>query len=642
MTSTCNSKDIYSPPEKEVSYTHDLCIIGAGPAGMCAALAAAEKGVKSLLIDDGLEPGGQLIKQTHRFFGSEKHYASVRGIEIAAGLKKQINDSPFIELKYPCTAIGMFDNSEVACTYKGSTFSIRPRRIIAATGATEKVIAFEGSDLPGVCGAGAVQTLMNLYGVKPADRVLMIGAGNIGLIVAYQLLQAGVEVAAIVEASGEIGGYWVHADKIRRFDVPILTNHTIVRAFGRTEVTGAVIAGVDRNFKIIPQTEQNISCDTVCLAVGLTPLVDLLWQAGCRLNYVSELGGYVPVRNMDMRTTREDIFVAGDLAGIEEASAAMVEGRIAGLNAARDLILDARAGAAFQGQDLFSSDLADLNNQLALLRDGPRGAKTRAGILKMAALAGVNPPEFAAQSVDKPFQEHDENLYKKAGGVKAVIECYENIPCNPCVTACPVGAMKFPGGDSIIQRPVVDINLCTGCLKCLYKCPGLAIFAVDYSAPGDRGVLYIPWEMRPLPEKGESVDLLNRNGAVQGRGRIVKTISGKALNRTVIIAVEMDKALLSSVRNIRRIVNDDPVICRCEDLKKSEILSAIHSGLHSFDELKKVLRCGMGVCQGRTCQDIILRMIASETGRPLDTLAGQKKRPPSRPVTLKELAGEEK
>ena len=91
----------------------------------------------------------------------------------------------------------------------------RPSKIILATGASEKFLEFPGNDLPGIYGAGAVQTLMNVAGVKPAERVLMVGAGNIGLIVSYQLMQAGVEVAGIIEAAPKIGGYLVHASKIR-------------------------------------------------------------------------------------------------------------------------------------------------------------------------------------------------------------------------------------------------------------------------------------------------------------------------------------------------------------------------------------------------------------------------------------------
>lgn len=607
----------------------EVCVVGAGPAGMCAALSAAESGARVLILDDNAEVGGQLVKQTHQFFGSEKHYASVRGFEIASIIKEKLLTTPGISVETDATAIGFFDGGVLAYIKGDSTYRVNPGRTIFATGATEKVIAFPGSDLPGIYGAGAVQTLMNLYGVKPAERVLMIGAGNIGLIVSYQLLQAGVEVAAIVEASENVGGYWVHADKIRRFGVPVLTRHTVVRAEGRDEVTSAVIAEVDREFKVVPGTEKVVACDTICLAVGLTPLVDLLWQAGCYLGFVAELGGYVPIHDRELRTTVPNIFVAGDLAGVEEASAAMVEGHIAGLNAAADL--GHRLGD-------FEKRLAAWHEQVRQLREGPKTEKTRAGILKMSVLAGENQPAYTMPKPDKPRQGYDEGLYSPQPGPRAVLECYEQIPCNPCTRSCPVGAIVFPEGDSIVQTPVIDVRKCTGCLKCLSRCPGLAIFAVDYSPHGNDGMLFIPWEMRPLPETGETVDLLNRQGAREGRGTVKRVIFGKNTNRTAIISVTVDKSLLSTVRGIRRLRVDDPVICRCEDIKRSEIVNLIKGGLHSFDELKKVVRCGMGTCQGRTCQDVILRLIASETGKPLDTLVGQKKRPPTKPLPIGTLA----
>lgn len=157
--------------------------------------------------------------------------------------------------------------------------------------------------LPGIYGAGAVQTLMNVAGVKPAEKVLMVGAGNIGLIVSYQLLQAGVEVAGIVEAAPRIGGYLVHASKIRRAGVPILTGHTVKEAYGKDKLEGVIVCKLDEKFQQIPGTEQDIPCDTLCLAVGLTPLTELCWQAGCEMAFIRELSGHVPLVDENLETT---------------------------------------------------------------------------------------------------------------------------------------------------------------------------------------------------------------------------------------------------------------------------------------------------------------------------------------------------
>jgi sarcosine oxidase subunit alpha len=212
---------------------------------------------------------------------------------------------------------------------------------------------------------------MNVYGVTPGNRVLMVGAGNIGLIVSYQLIQAGVEIAAVVEAASRIGGYWVHAAKIRRLGVPVLLQHSIKKALGTDAVTGAIIHELDDKFSPTGK-ETQIDCDVICLAVGLSPTTEVLSHAGCDMQYVPQLCGYVPKRDKTLRTSHPDFWAAGDASGIEEASAAMVEGRIAGLNAANSLGLPVDMGK----QDEYEA-------RLSALRAGEVGAKIREGIEKV-------------------------------------------------------------------------------------------------------------------------------------------------------------------------------------------------------------------------------------------------------------------
>jgi len=316
----------------------NIAIIGGGPAGLSAAIYAASLGAKVTLIDDGLELGGQLIKQTHKFFGSEKQFAGIRGIEIAKKMIEDTEEYGNVEVIANATVTGYYED-EVITIVQGVNGDIlkklKAKRIIVATGASENMLPFVNNDLPGVYGAGAVQTLMNLYGVVPGNNVLMVGAGNIGLIVSYQLLQAGIKVEAIVEALPRIGGYLV--SKIRRLGVPIYTSHTLKEVYGTNCVEKAVISEINQKFEFIPGTEKELEVDTICLAVGLSPLSDLLWQAGCQMKYVPELCGHVALRDDNMKTTKDEIYIAGDVAGIEEASSAMLEGQIAGLNAAMSL-----------------------------------------------------------------------------------------------------------------------------------------------------------------------------------------------------------------------------------------------------------------------------------------------------------------
>lgn len=351
-----------------------ILVIGGGPAGLSAATAAANLGADVLVLERDGKLGGQLVKQTHKFFGSKKQYAGDRGYQIGDLLIEQCSTNSKVEVWSGTTALGIYEDGVVTAEKDGKHLKIKPRKIIVATGASEKMIAFPNNDMPGIFGAGAVQTLMNVHGIVPGQRVLMIGAGNIGLIVSYQLLQAGVEVAAIIEAAPTIGGYLVHASKIRRAGVPILTSHTIQEAYGKDSVEGAKICKLDENWQAIPGSEEDLKVDVICLAVGLSPLTELCFQADCQMKYVPELSGHVPLRNEYLETTRPGLYVAGDVSGVEEASSAMVEGRLAGVSAAYSL--GHGSGAA---QKLQAEALAELSE----LRAGPAGQKTVQGIRKL-------------------------------------------------------------------------------------------------------------------------------------------------------------------------------------------------------------------------------------------------------------------
>jgi len=195
--------------------------------------------------------------------------------------------------------------------------------------------------------------------------VLMVGAGNVGLIVAYQLLQAGAHVLAVVEALPTIGGYGVHASKIRRMGVPILTGHTVKEASGNAKVERAMVVRVNDRRHPVPGTEKEFEVDTICIAVGLHPLAELAWICGCQFAYISELGGHVPVHTENMETTVPGIYVAGDAAGIEEATVAMEEGRLTGVDVAH--CLGYISGGKAQRLR------AEIQTRIQLIRTGPFG-----------------------------------------------------------------------------------------------------------------------------------------------------------------------------------------------------------------------------------------------------------------------------
>lgn len=355
----------------------DVCVVGAGPAGLTAAVEAARYDLSVTLVDSSLMPGGQLTKQIHRFFGPRDHRAGLRGTAIAQELYAEA-----LDLGVRCwldSEVYAVSHGTVVEIMRGVRESVFPggsvpfknvlvaKKLVLAAGASEKPVSFPGWTLPGVMGAGAAQAFMNVERVLPGKRFLIVGSGNVGLIVAYQLLQAGARVSCIVEVAPSIGGYAVHAAKIRRAGVPVLTGHTITRALGDCQVCGAEIARVDEKFQVIEGSERTLDVDTVCIAAGLKPYSRLASLAGCRLSYVPGLGGWVPLHNEEMVSTVKDVYVAGDLAGVEEAGIAMEEGRVAGLSAALNLNPGARQAITGRIQDALE--------RLNRLRAGPFGQK---------------------------------------------------------------------------------------------------------------------------------------------------------------------------------------------------------------------------------------------------------------------------
>jgi thioredoxin reductase len=314
----------------------DIAIVGAGPAGLSAALEATRVGAKVVLIDENLKPGGQLFKQIHKFFGSREHKAGIRGVQIAEDLLAE-GQKCGVEVLLDTAIYGIFKDNILGLAHKGRTMLLKAKKIILCTGAIENPVFFPGWTLPGVMTAGAVQTLVNIYRVLPDTRFLMIGSGNVGLIISYQLLQAGAKVEAIVEAAPQIGGYQVHAAKVLRAGVPIYTKHTVKEVLGDGKVETAIITEVDSKWQPIKGTEKRLDVGAVCLAVGLSPQIDLARLCNCETEYVRDLGGFVPLHDQNMETTARGIYVAGDIAGVEEASVAIEEGRLAGVAAAETL-----------------------------------------------------------------------------------------------------------------------------------------------------------------------------------------------------------------------------------------------------------------------------------------------------------------
>lgn len=517
---------------------YNMAIVGAGPAGLSAAIEAKNNGIKNIgVFDENLKPGGQLFKQIHKFFGSKEHKAQVRGFHIGEELLREAVElgidvhlnSVVAGIYFPMKRMGVIENNQLV-NYSADN-------IIVASGANENFIPFDGWTLPGVMGAGAAQTMMNINRVKPGNRILMVGSGNVGLVVAYQLMQAGCEVVAVLDVAPRIGGYGVHAAKLARTGVPFLVSHTITRATGDKNVTGAITTEVDKEFKLIKGTERHFEVDTICMAVGLSPMSKLLAMSGCKMTDKDRL---VPKTDKYGMTSIDGLYAAGDVAGIEEASSAMINGRIAALSAAKE--------GGYITKSIFEEKYNKLDASIQKLRKGmfSHENKGRTDILKTDE--GI---DISQTLLEKGYVAEDE-IEKYPGvhknkGIHPIIECTQNIPCNPCETACKFNCIKI--GKDITNLPTVDLNnKCVGCAMCVAACPGQAIFLVNKDFEEEFSTITLPYEFLPLPSVGDEGFGLDRSGKRVCKAEIISIKQSEIFDHTNVLTIKVNKKHTDKVR----------------------------------------------------------------------------------------------
>lgn len=523
---------------------YDLIIVGAGPSGLSAAVEAAKRGMEVVVFDENEKPGGQLFKQIHKFFGSKEHRAKVRGFNIGKQLLEEAAEAG-VKVVLNATVIGLYQDKEVVVKIGEEIHHYKGDSVIIATGAAENMVTFPGWTLPGVIGAGAAQTMMNLHGVKPGKKVLMLGSGNVGLVVSFQLMQCGCEVVALVDAAPRVGGYGVHAAKVARTGVPFYLSHTIVEAEGDECVTGVTIAEVDSSFKFIPGTEKHFDVDTICLAVGLSPMSQLLKMAGAKMEDNPKRGGQVPICDEYGRTSLPGVFVAGDVSGIEEASSAMIEGRMAGIVAAEYL--------GYTDEDDMNRNVESLEKALDGLRQGMFAPKNRGKLVEKTE-EGID----VSMNLLKKGYVADDEIERYPGvthkvGIHPVMECTQNIPCNPCQDACPKKCISI--GDNITSLPiVVPESECINCGMCVASCSGQAIFLVDEDCGDGTATVTLPYEFLPLPKEGTKGIALGRNGKKVCDAEVVNVRSAKAFDKTNLLTMRVPKEYAMKARFFRATV----------------------------------------------------------------------------------------
>ena len=541
----------------------ECLIIGGGPAGLSAAIELGKAGVRTLIVDDKHRLGGKLVLQTHKFFGSiEECYAGTRGIDIATKLEEEVRSFENVQVWLNTTALAVFSDRKVGVLRDRRYVVVQPHVLLVAAGAREKSLVFKGNTLPGVYGAGAFQTLLNRDLVRPAERLFIVGGGNVGLIAGYHALQAGIKVVGLCEALPDCSGYKVHKDKLARFGVPIYTSHTILSANGRDHVESVTIAQIDRNWQPIPGTEKSFACDTVLIAVGLDPVDEFTRKA-------KEFG--LPV------------YAAGDAEEIAEASSAMFMGKIRGLEIAKAL----------------GRDVGEIP---------PEWHRT-AEVLK-----------------SRPGAVVVEDIPDLEEGVFPVLHCSQEIPCNPCISVCPQGCIVIEGDDirglpEYVGEGCIGCEKCVAI--CPGLAITLVDYRKDRDYPT---VTIPYEFLGHTIHEGDMVTVMDTEGAVLGTVEVIQVRAPRMADRAYLVKVRAPKEIAKRIAGIRvqeeavgepldhyvGRIEDDAMVCRCERVTAGEIRALIRAGVRDMNEIKALTRAGMGACGAKTCTPIIKRLFREE------------------------------
>jgi len=332
----------------------ELAIVGAGPAGMSAAIAAAETGLRPVVIDENPAVGGQIYRQPPKTFEITKADRRNSVLQQGEDLRRRFQSlTPSIELLTDTTVWGFFPAKRLAVA-RGDTWQmIEAEALVLAPGAYEYVPPFPGWTLPGVMTPGAAQLLVKSMGVRPGHRVLLAGTGPFLLVVACALDKAGANVVGIVEAATTLDGLralpsllwqpqllrqgWRYLRQIRRAGIPQYRGHVVVAAHGVERVRSVTFAPCDSEWFPDRSCAREVEVDTLCVGYGFVPRTQLAQLAGCRMRFADELGGWIPDVGEHLETSVAGIWVAGDGGGVAGAVVAELEGRLAGLAAAHRL-----------------------------------------------------------------------------------------------------------------------------------------------------------------------------------------------------------------------------------------------------------------------------------------------------------------
>ena len=317
--------------------TYDIVIVGGGPAGLAAAVSARKSGTESILIlERDRELGGILNQCIHNGFGLHTFKEELTGPEYAERFIEQVKE---LQIEYKLNTMVMDISRERKVTAMNSTdglFEIQAGAVILAMGCRERArgaLNIPGYRPAGIFSAGTAQRLVNMEGFMPGRRVVILGSGDIGLIMARRMTLEGAQVQVVAELMPYSGGLKRNIVQcLDDYGIPLKLSHTVVEIHGKERVEGITLAQVDDQGKPIPGTEEEYACDTLLLSVGLIPENELSGGMGVELSRVTS----GPVVNESLETNIEGVFACGNVLHVHDlVDYVSEEAAAAGKNAAR-------------------------------------------------------------------------------------------------------------------------------------------------------------------------------------------------------------------------------------------------------------------------------------------------------------------